>query len=158
MHNWHDLFEYKNGKLHWKIKPANRVKIGDEVGHLSAGYRRFEYKNQQYHVHRVIWEMHKGPIGSGLEVDHINHIKNDNRIENLRLISHAENTRNKSIAANNTSGISGVHWNKRLNKWHVQITANGVRKHVGLFNSMEDAITAREQAKSLFGYHKNHGI
>lgn len=158
MINWHDLFEYKNGKLYWKIKPANRVKIGDEVGHDSGGYRRFEYKQKNYQLHRVVWEMHNGFIDDELEVDHINHIKNDNRIENLRLISHCDNSRNKSIATNNTSGISGVHWNKRLNKWHVQITANGVRKHVGLFHDMSDAIRAREEAKSSFGYHKNHGL
>ncbi|MEN1919816.1 HNH endonuclease [Enterobacter asburiae] len=158
MHNWSDIFSIVDGNLVWAIKPANRVKIGDVAGCLSDGYRRFEYSGCQYLAHRIVWEMINGPIPEGMEVDHINHVRADNRIENLRLISQSDNARNKSLPSTNTSGEIGIHWNKKLSKWHVQINADGKRKFVGVYESMEEAKQARDKVKAEHGYHANHGL
>lgn len=116
-----------------------------------------ERSGRQYQVHRIIWEMHNGEIPNGYFIDHINHNRIDNRIENLRLVTSGGNAKNRSRPNTNTSGVTGVHWNKRLNKWHVQINHEGKRKHIGLFDSIEKAAEARKDAISAFGYHKNHG-
>ncbi|EBX9481351.1 HNH endonuclease [Salmonella enterica subsp. enterica serovar Abony] len=158
MHNWNEIFYVRNGKLHWKIKPAARVKAGDVAGYLTCtGYMSVERSGRQYQVHRIIWEMHNGEIPNGYFIDHINHNRIDNRIENLRLVTSGGNAKNRSRPNTNTSGVTGVHWNKRLNKWHVQINHEGKRKHIGLFDSIEKAAEARKDAISAFGYHKNHG-
>lgn len=158
MPNWNEIFSIVDGSLVWAIKPANRVKIGDIAGHLNNGYRRVEYAGEQYQAHRIVWEMVKGPIPEGLEVDHINHVRSDNRIENLRLIIQSDNMRNKSLPSTNKSGEIGIHWNKKLSKWHVQISADGKRKFVGVYESMEAAKEARDKAKAEHGYHANHGL
>ncbi|HHL9592730.1 TPA: AP2 domain-containing protein [Citrobacter braakii] len=143
MHNWNEIFYVCNGKLHWKIKPAARVKSGDAAGYLTrTGYLSVERNGRQYQVHRIIWEMHN---------------RIDNRIENLRIVTSGDNAKNRSRPNTNTSGVTGVHWNKRLNKWHVQINHEGKRRHIGLFDSIEQAAAARMDAISAFGYHKNHG-
>jgi len=83
-----DYVEYKDGKLYWKVKLSPRNWIGKQVGtKMNTGYLMFRLKGKAYLVHRVIWELHYGKIPDGLVIDHINHIKDDNRIENLRLLT-----------------------------------------------------------------------
>ena len=158
MHNWKEIFSLVDGNLVWSIKPANRVKVGDIAGCLKQGYRSLEYAGERYLAHRIVWEMFNGPISDGVGIDHINHDRSDNRIENLRLVSQADNTRNRSLPNTNTSGEIGIHWNKRLSKWHVQINVNGKRKFIGVYGEMESAKKARDEAKAAFGYHSNHGM
>ena len=80
-------------------------------------------------------------------VDHIDRNKLNNHISNLRYATVSENAQNVSINTTNTSGVRGVSWDKKLNKWKVQITANGIRKHLGRFANKDDAITARANAE-----------
>lgn len=61
--NRNDVFEYRDGQLYWKIRPANRVKVGDIAGSKNnKGYLLFDFKGKKHHAHRVIWEMHYGTI------------------------------------------------------------------------------------------------
>ena len=88
-----NLFEYKDGKLYWKIRKANCVQIGQEAGgKVTHGYMGVRFDGKTFLAHRVIWEMFNGKIPEGLQIDHINGIKDDNRIENLQLLSHKQNT------------------------------------------------------------------
>jgi HNH endonuclease/NUMOD4 motif/AP2 domain len=80
-------------------------------------------------------------------VDHVDHDRKNNYLSNLRFATHAENNQNKSMQSNNTTGIVGVCWDKKQNKWKVQITVNGVKKYLGRFTSKEDAITTRHNAE-----------
>lgn len=73
------------------------------------------------------------------EGDHINGITLDNRIENLRVCTSAENNRNRRISRNNTSGFLGVSYDKKANKWRAQIEVNGVNKRLGVFDTPEEA-------------------
>ena len=155
---WNDILRYENGKLFWVIPPSTRVKIGDEAGNLNKhGYLRFCYKGKYYLAHRIIWEMHYGAIPAGMEIDHIDHDKVNNLLDNLRLVDSGENSRNMSLRSTNTSGTSGVNWMPANGKWAVRIWANGKRLFLGLYDTKEEAIAVREAANAEHGYHKNHG-
>ena len=155
---WNDLFDLKNGQLFWKVKPSKRVRIGDKVGSLnSCGYLGVQIKRKHYQVHRIIFEMTYGPIPNGMEIDHINHNRQDNSPTNLRLVTHRQNQRNQSKSTKNTSGIVGVSWKSDRKKWHAQIRVNGKTKHLGFFENIADAAIARKNANASHKYHENHG-
>ena len=81
------------------------------------------------------------------EVDHINGKPNDNRIENLRIVSHKNNMKNEKLYNNNTSGHKGVYFSKREKKWKAAIKSDNVVYHLGTFNTKDEAICAREDAE-----------
>lgn len=84
------------------------------------------------------------------KVDHINHDIKDNRKSNLRIVSSSQNGMNRKLNSNNTSGISGVHWNKGEEKWIARIGVDGKRIHLGSYDSFEDAVTARKTAEDKY--------
>ena len=92
----HELFEYRNGKLFW-LKPFNsksRIKIGEEAGNdTSHGYRKIVINYKNYATHQLIFMMFHGYIPK--EIDHINMVRNDNRIENLRSVTRSSNIKNQ---------------------------------------------------------------
>ena len=104
-------------------------------------------KNKNIRFHRLILHVEEDEI-----VDHINRIKHDNRKNNLRKCTQSENTRNKSIRKNNKTGITGVGFNKQLNKWTAEISVNYNRMYLGIFSTKEEAAEARLKAElELFG-------
>ena len=84
---------------------------------------------------------------NGLIPDHINRIRHDNRRENLRLITHVENSINCSMQSNNTSGFIGVSWDKSHNLCQVNIRVNGKLIKIGRYKNIEDAKRARLKAE-----------
>lgn len=106
--------------------------------------------------HRAAWAIHSGAWPDG-QIDHINHVRNDNRIGNLRVVSNAVNAKNMSRRRTNTSGVQGVYWHKGANSWAACITIDGKNKHLGLFGSVESAAAARGRAENRHGFHENHG-
>ena len=156
--NWNSYFEYKDGKLYWKVNKGT-AKVGEEAGYINedTGYIDVGFDYKRYQAHRIIWEMHYGSIPEGMEIDHIWHNKLDNRIENLRLVTPIENSRNKSKHKNNISGVTGVSWNKRDNKWNVYIGVNGKNKYLGSFSDFNQAVDIRKQAELKYQFHENHG-
>jgi len=91
------------------------------------------------------------------QIDHVNGVRTDNRIENLRSVTHAENGRNQAIPRNNTSGVMGVARRTRGKKWHAQIKVGGKQIHLGSFDDKDEAIAARAAADIEHGFHENHG-
>lgn len=79
----------------------------------------------------------------GQLVDHINHNRADNRKKNLRLCSGSENDRNRKRYSNNTSGITGVFFDKKRGKWVANITYNGRKIYLGRFQTKEEAVLTR---------------
>lgn len=155
--NFNDYFYVDGGVLRWKIK-NHRSKPGDAAGTiLRNGYVQVKIKQKRYYAHRIVWMMHYGEIPVGFEIDHINHNRQDNRIENLRIVSRKQNRMNSSMYSNNSSGFNGVRWCNDRMKWIATIRANGKEKNLGRFDSFGDAVLARVRANISYGYHKNHG-
>ncbi|HFM1463367.1 TPA: HNH endonuclease signature motif containing protein [Escherichia coli] len=154
---WYNIFTYNEGKLFWKIPTSGRITNGKEAGSLHNGYIVICVQNKKYKAHNIIWEMHNGPIPEGYVIDHINHIRSDNRIENLRMITKQENMKNMPLSRRNKSGCIGVWWNEANKKWIVRVMISGVYRHIGCFNSYLDACNASKEAHEIGGYYKEHG-
>lgn len=156
--DWNEIFRYDKGVLYWKISPNKGIDVGATVGSETVkGYLQVQYKKKVYRVHRIIWEIHYGPIPEGMQIDHISHDRKDNRIENLRLVTPLDNAKNRTKQKRNKSGQTGVIWSKRYNKWIASIRVNTKYKHLGSFTDIDEAIKARKDAEILYDYHPNHG-
>lgn len=156
--NWNEYFSIKEDGLHWKRVKTNRQKT-TKAGYVSNkdGYIRVMLDSKCYLAHRIIWEMHNGPIPDGMQIDHINHIRHDNRIENLRLVSNQDNQKNTKRSRNNKSGVTGVCWYPAYEKWRAYICIDGKQITLGYFSSIKSAATARKEAELRHDFHKNHG-
>lgn len=125
------MFDYHaSGGFIRKIARGTQ-KVGDSVfGKLETnGYRRMPINYSLYLIHRLIWKWHYGDEPEF--IDHINHDRTDNRIENLRKVSKNENARHQLLPSNNTSGFYGIRWHEyggRKGAWTVAITVNHKRK------------------------------
>lgn len=143
------LFVYKDGDLYGKDgKKAGRVD--------SQGYVVVRVKGKDVRAHRVIFCMHHGFVPSF--VDHADGNKTNNKIENLRQCSISENSTNKKLGANNTSGAKGVSWHKATGKWQVNISVNKRQRNFGYFEDFEFAelvaVEARNKYHGCFARHK----
>lgn len=151
--DWSRWFEYKEGELYWKtVSSHSTPKVGELAGDYCKGYRRVRLLKKSYSVHRIIWELHNGEIPFGFQIDHINRVKDDNRIENLRLATHQENNRNKDYQSNNKLKLKGIHWVSRIQKYKASIKIGKVSKHLGYFRTIEEASQVYQEAsKELHG-------
>jgi hypothetical protein len=91
------------------------------------------------------------------QVDHVNGVTSDNRIANLRVVTHSENQRNCKRRSDNRSNCTGVNWSEGHGKWHARIGQDGKQTHLGLFSSKFDAVLARLLAAEALGYSVRHG-
>ncbi len=153
----HDLFEYReDGNLIWKVSLNRRIKIGDVAGSRNnLGYKRTQIENKEYGVHRMIFLYHHGYLTPGMEIDHIDGKRANNRIENLREVTHAQNLLNSKTASNNTSGIKGVY--SHSNKWVVKLSIKGKLKYLGRYTTLEEAkAVVREAREKYHGEYARH--
>lgn len=151
----HEYLSYnpETGDFHWKKSPAKRVRIGDIAGYKTGqGYRELEFRGCMYGMHRLAWWMVHGVLPKE-EVDHINGIRDDNRICNLREASKAQNQHNRKRWGKGTSSnLKGSSFHKASGKWTADIQCNKKRIHLGLFDSAEEAHRAYlVAAKNLHG-------
>lgn len=127
-----------------------------------AGNQRDDYywriciDKKLYFAHRLAWLYMTGEWPE-YQVDHINHLRFDNRWKNLRQATHQENGKNQILRSTNTSGKMGVSWDKARDKWAVAIKVKSKLIHLGRYTDKEKAIFVRETAEILYGFHKNHG-
>ena len=143
-------YDPETGIFTWKASTSRRVKAGDIAGSLDGlGYLRLSVRSRPYRAHRLAW-LHTYGVWPKDQIDHINRIRTDNRISNLREVSHKQNGQNRSKPSNNTSGHPGVVWHKRISKWQVKIKHNYKYIHIGYFTNLEDAVAARKAAEKLY--------
>ena len=116
----------------------------------SGGYYVVGINGKQKSWHRLVYEHFNGEISAGLQVDHINNKRDDNRMENLQLLSNKDNCRCSLKYKSNTSGYPGVSWIKASKKWQAQIKINGKLKYLGYFETAEEAHQAYLQGKIKF--------
>jgi hypothetical protein len=121
-----------------------------------GGYKCGAINHNSFKAHRVAWAIYHGDWPSD-QIDHINGIKDDNRIVNLHVVTSQENGRNQSMNRRNTSGVCGVAWYKPTRKWMSYITIEGKFKNLGYFATIEAAAAARAEASRQHGYTDRHG-
>lgn len=155
------LFTYdrETGVLYWRWRVSNRIPKTLEAGaqRNSDGYLSVQVHERRYLVHRIVMLMCYGFCGEGLDVDHINHVRNDNRLCNLRFVTGSENSKNQSVSSKNTSGVTGVYFSKAKKKYVAQIEVNWKVIHLGYFETLEEAAAARAEANLKYKFNNNHG-
>jgi len=140
-----------------RLISSRSVNKGETAGSSNGqGYLRVMLLGKRYCVHRLAFLYMIGKMPD--QVDHINHIRNDNRWGNLKASNNQENQRNCSKQKNNSSGHVGVHWNKQNSKWRAIIGVNYKHIHLGYFSKLSEAIKARSGANKKYGFDNNHGI
>jgi len=122
----------------------------------NEGYHRGAIFDAMMRAHRVAWAIYYVEWPEH-QIDHINGDRADNRIENLRTVTHAENGRNTKLNCRNKSGVSGVDWFPRTKRWRARIVFEQSEKHLGYFEHFEDAVAARKAAEKELNFHPNHG-
>jgi len=133
-------------------KKTNK-KLGtiDEYGYVRVCVDYVVYKS-----HRLAWLYMHGNFPNH-QIDHIDHDRTNNKINNLRDVTHNENSKNLSISPLNKSGFTGICWCNTYMRWHARIYVNGKSIHIGYFLNKEEAINARNNANLKYKFHANHG-
>lgn len=122
----------------------------------AQGYKNGSIFGKRYLAHRVIWAMMNGAWPKD-QIDHIDGDRANNRLENLRGVSHQENSRNAKLRIDNTSNHTGVSWEKSRRKWEAYIQVNMRKISLGRFDEFDDAVEARKKAEIKYNFHENHG-
>ena len=153
----HELFEYRNGELYWKInKKFHPNLIGKQATFIDRKYKGIMINGKKYLAHRIIYMYYYGKFP--LETDHIDRNPLNNNIENLREVNRSQNQWNKGKSKSNTSGCSNVTWCKRKNKWKVHLMVHKVMKNLGYFDDIKLADLVAQEARSKYhGNFANHG-
>ncbi|MCU1140658.1 HNH endonuclease signature motif containing protein [Stenotrophomonas maltophilia] len=135
------------GLLHWLVERPNGAKPGDVAGwHDRNRYVRLEVDQVKLADHRVAWALHTGYWPpDGMQIDHINGIKTDNRPVNLRLANNSEN-QSSARSRPGRSGLRGVYWVPQMGRWRAKIMKGKRTIHVGYFHDKNEAHAAYCQA------------
>ena len=136
------------------ILPRRGVSVGAEAGTIDVyGYRTIQVNKKKYRSHRLAWLYIYG-VWPKDQIDHVNQIKIDNRVCNLREVTNSQNCQNVGLRITNTSGVKGVCWVNSRCKWQAQIKLNNKQNFLGHFKSLADAVAARKQAEEQLHSHR----
>jgi hypothetical protein len=163
-------YEPDTGKIFWLERPAEmfpdarsckiwNTRYSNKEALACVNNRGYKHGHVEYVkilAHRVTWAFIYGEWPSK-QIDHINGDRLDNRIENLRQVTNQQNQKNRFKSKANKSGFNGVHRHYDGGKWVAAISVNGKSKHLGLFEKINDAVSARKKAEKTFGYSERHG-
>ena len=176
----HECLEYDTatGSMTWRERPVHHFKdnarftkeqvcamwntqyCGKRAGSVvKRGYVTLTIDNELYLGHRVAFKMATG-MEPSLSVDHVNGIRNDNRVCNLRLATHGEQMKNKTMSEANKSGVTGVYYLPKVSKrkpWLANGRANGVYTYLGHFPTLLEAAAVRKSWEVENGFSDRHG-
>lgn len=143
----HYHFEYRDGhcggRFHYSYSDKSRRAVWNIRWY---GYRRGTLKGKIYQEHKLIWLYYHGEWPT-LQVDHLNGIRDDNRIENLRIVTDQENQFNRKSVKGSSSKYKGVSWCQTVKKWLVNYTLNrGKSEAYGYFEDEVETAKAYDQA------------
>ena len=165
-------YDSETGKIFWKERgeeffSTSKTHMKRAVSTWNARYAGKEITSKSSHghiivhfnlgkrfrtgAHRVAWCIYHGDWPDGL-IDHMNGVPDDNRISNLRVATHSQNSRNGRISRRNTSGKVGVTFFKRTQKWRAWISVDGRQISLGYHETKDAAIAARLAAEDMHGY------
>ena len=142
--------------LRWLVHRGRCYCKNSIAGTSHHGYKYVKIKYRQFATHRVIWALHNGEWPNG-QMDHINGVRDDNRIENLRIVTNQENQKNTKLSKNNKSGLPGVCWDKAACRWRATAVVNYKAYYLGIYEDFFEAVCARKSAELKYGFHTNHG-
>lgn len=142
---------FETGKLYWKVRRGGPAVKGGEVGSFVGGYLKVKLKGKSYPVHRIMWLLAHGEHPDRF-VDHINGDRVDNRLCNLRLVTKAENAKNRLATKGSKSGLNGVTWRKDSLKWRAYIRWDNRLEHLGSYDDFFEAVCARKSAEVRYAY------
>ncbi|WP_162500900.1 HNH endonuclease [Modicisalibacter coralii] len=166
------LYDDETGLLIWRAdRPASHFSsparyqswIKDTAGTIagypsSDGYLLIKIEGTRLYQHHIVLAMHGIKVPYDKEVDHLNGNRSDNRMQNLRVVSHLVNMRNRTMHSNNTSGINGVSRIGGSRPWMAQAGLNGGTIIIGRYHTSEEAEAARQAWQDKVGdFTKRHG-
>jgi len=164
-----ELFDYRDGQLYWRERSIahfhcegdrkrwNSRFAGTLAGCLKPnGYRSIKVDGRLYQASRLILRYHDQDPDA-LHAYHLNGNPEDNRIENLRIVTQAENVKNRKRYINNVSGVTGVHWSQAGQKWYVHGRVDKESVFLGCFDTLLDAAARRYRHNREQGYEERHG-
>jgi len=143
-------YDPDTGSLTWRVMLNARGPVGAEVGCVCKrrGYRVTRIDGISYLVHRVIWFYVHGAWPEH-ELDHINGVRHDNRIANLRIATRSQNACNTGVRKDSGSRVKGVRWHVKSKKWQARIIVNNRDISLGYFNEKSEAEEARLRAEEI---------
>jgi hypothetical protein len=151
-------YDPEAGDFTWLVDRGTRAKKGAVAGSPNKIHEYYEivFEKKNYKAHRLAWLYVNGEFPEE-QIDHINGVRTDNRISNLRAVGLLENLHNQKKRCTNSSGTTGVGWDKKANSWRVRINVNNQSIQLGSFADLNLAIEARRAAEKLYNFHPNHG-
>ena len=139
-------YEPETGLIRWIAKGKGRIKKKEAGTLLYSGYMGICIGVKRWQSHRIAWALYHGEWPKD-QIDHINGVKTDNRICNLREATNSQNGKNLGLSKANKSGVKGVAYEKFTNRWKATIRVNGKSISIGRFDNIEDAKIARQLAE-----------
>jgi hypothetical protein len=136
-------YDSDSGSIKWKISPnKNHIKPGSKAGNMnSQGYLHVTFFGRRILVHRLAWLLFHGSWPED-QIDHINMVRDDNRIVNLREATNGENKWNTLAQSNSSHGSKGVAWDAQKQRWVARIMVHGRRIKIGRYRTREEAARA----------------
>jgi hypothetical protein len=142
-------YDPETGVLTWIAPISSRSKPGEPAGTITPlGYVRIGMFREQHLGHRLAWLHVYGKWPNG-DLDHINGVRHDNRLVNLREATRSGNNQNiRAARSDSAHGFLGATWSKAAQKWRASICVNRKQKTLGTFDSAEEAHAAYLKAKA----------
>ena len=144
-------YDQETGIFTWLKSINAKYKVGEIAGHYANGYIVITINKNNYKAHRLAWLYVYGYMPTK-QIDHINRVRDNNKISNLRLVTNQENQFNSSLRKDNTSGVKGVSWHEKSKKWLASIRVDKKKTYIGIYETLELAKNAIDLARKK--YHK----